>query len=126
MHCQELKAGCMRACQVAVEEKAAKKGGGKKAPKHAPAPAEEDDGDGDAAADDGAASEEGNGDAGEESGRSGDDDDRWGFECFTCGKDGDLLCCEVMPTPFLLGCDIFAAALLLCVGLGPCAHDAAS
>ena len=29
------------------------------------------------------------------SGRSGDDDDRWGFECFACGQDGDLLCCEV-------------------------------
>ena len=28
------------------------------------------------------------------SGRSGDDDDRWGFECFRCGRDGDLLCCE--------------------------------
>ena len=28
------------------------------------------------------------------SGRSGDDDDRWGFECFRCGQDGDLLCCE--------------------------------
>lgn len=24
-----------------------------------------------------------------------DDDDRWGSECFKCGQDGDLLCCEV-------------------------------
>ncbi|BDA50716.1 probable tyrosine-protein kinase BAZ1B at N-terminal half [Coccomyxa sp. Obi] len=23
-----------------------------------------------------------------------DDDDRWGSECFKCGQDGDLLCCE--------------------------------
>lgn len=25
------------------------------------------------------------------------DDDRWGSECFKCGHDGDLLCCEVRP-----------------------------
>lgn len=31
-----------------------------------------------------------------------DDDDRWGFECFKCGHDGDLLCCEVRPMAWRL------------------------
>ena len=70
-------------CQVAVE--GAKKG--KKASR-ASTPAEEH-----AALDAAAADEDGwEGGGG---GRSSDDDDRGGSEGFRCGKDGDLLCCEV-------------------------------
>lgn len=69
--------------QVAVD--GAKKGG-KKASRPPSPDADGDDGDGGAG---GGSAEP------ETSGRSGDDDDRWGFECFRCGQDGDLLCCEV-------------------------------
>lgn len=45
---------------------------------------------------------------------SGNDNDRWGFECVKCGDDGDLLCCEVsLKPPALLSALILTQCALI-------------